>query len=82
MLFNFQILCTHHSYIDDHTGMRQKGYAIRGEECFVPSPFCRDRFTVIPVLSVDGFIALEIVEGSMDDEKLYDFILLQVVRHV
>jgi len=31
------------------------------------------------VLSVDGFIALEIVEGSMDGAKFYDFILLQVV---
>ena len=39
MLYNFQILCTDQSYIDDHTGTRQKGYAICGEECFVPSPF-------------------------------------------
>ena len=83
MLYDFQILCTNQSYIDDHTGTRQKGYAIRGEECFVPSPFCRgDRYTVNPVLSVDGFIALEIVEGSMDGAKFYDFILLQVVSHV
>ena len=80
MLYDFQILCTDQSYIDDRTGTRQKGYAIRGEECFVPSPFCRgDRYTVNPVLSVDGFIALEIVEGSMDGAKFYDFILLQVV---
>jgi len=40
MLYDFQILCTDQSYIDDHTGTHQKGYAIRGEECFVPSPFC------------------------------------------
>src|SRR5258706_9589015 len=35
MLYDFQILCTDQSYIDDCTGTRQKGYAIRGEECFV-----------------------------------------------
>ena len=40
MLYDFQILCTGQSYIDDRTGTRQKGYAIRGEECFVPLPFC------------------------------------------
>ena len=83
MLYDFQILCTDQSYIDDRTGTCQKGYAIRGEECFVPSPFCQgDRYTINPVLSVDGFIALEIVEGSMDGTKFYDFILLQVVSHV
>jgi len=83
MLYDFQILCTDQSYIDDCTGTRQKGYAIRGEECFVPSPFCQgDRYTINPVLSVDGFIALEIIEGSMDGAKFYDFILLQVVSHV
>ena len=82
MLYDFQILCTDQSYIDDHTGTCQKGYAICGEECFVASPFCQgDRYTVNPVLSVDGFIALEIVEGSMDGAKFYDFILLQVVSH-
>ena len=63
--------------------MCQKGYAIRREECFVPSPFCQgDYFTVNPVLSVDGFIALEIVKGSMDGAKFYDFTLLQMVSHV
>ena len=83
MLYNFQILCTDQSYIGDHTGTHQKGYAICGEECFVPSPFCwGDCYTVNPVLSVDGFIALEIVEGSMDGAKFYDFILLQVVSWV
>ena len=83
MLHDFQILCTDQSYIDDRTGTRQKGCAIRGEECFVPSPFCRgDCYTVNPVLSVGGFVALEFVEGSMDGAKFYDFILLQVVSHV
>ena len=85
MLHDFQIHipCTDQSYIGDRTGTRQKGYAIRGEECFVPSPFCRgDRYTVNPLLSVSGFVALEIVEGSMDGAKFYDFILLQVVSHV
>ena len=36
MLYNLQILCTDQLYIDDRTGTRQKGYAIHGEECFVP----------------------------------------------
>ena len=54
MLYDFQILCTDQSYIGHRTGTRQKGYAICGEECFVPSPFCRgDRCTTDPVLSVD-----------------------------
>ena len=83
MLYDSQILCTDQLYIGDCTGTRQKGYAIRGEECFVPSPFSRgDPYPVNPVLSVDRSIALEIVEGSMDGAKFYDFILLQVVSHV
>lgn len=40
MLYNFQILCTDQSDIDDCTGTCQTGYAICGEECFVPSSFC------------------------------------------
>jgi len=77
---DFQLVFTDQPYFDDHTGARKYGYSLRGEECFVPSPFCcGERFTVNPALSIDGFIALDIIEGSMNAACFHDFIVLEVV---
>ena len=80
IVMDFQLVFTDQSYFDDHTGAQQYGYSLWGEECFVPSPFCQgERFTVNPVLSIDGFIALDIVEGSINAARFHDFIVLEVV---
>lgn len=80
IVMDFQLVFTDQSYFDDRTGARQYGYSLRGEECFVPSPFCQgERFTVNPVLSISGFIALDIIEGSMNAARFHDFIVLEVV---
>src|SRR5258706_10989849 len=47
---------------------------------FVPSPFCcGEQFTVNPALSINGFIALDIIEGSMNAAHFHNFIVLKVV---
>lgn len=79
-LFDYQIVCTDESAVDECLSARQYGYSLRGVECFVSTPFVRgQRFTLTPALTVDGFIALDVVEGSMDAVKFHDFILLCVV---
>ena len=78
---DFQLVFTDQSYFDDCTGAWQYGYSLQGEECFVPSPFCQgEGFTVNPALSIDDFIALDIIEGSMNAVRFHDFIVLEVVR--
>ena len=54
MLYDIQRLCTYQFYIDDRTGTHQKGYAIHGEECFVPRGyFSRNWATVtLPLLRI------------------------------
>jgi hypothetical protein len=37
------------------------------------------RYTILPALTVDGFIAADIMEGSCDKDKFQTFILTQVV---
>ena len=77
---DFQLVFTDQSYPNDHTGAWQYGYSLQGEKCFVPSPFCQgEQFTVNPALSINGFIALDTREGSMNAVRFHDFIVLEVV---
>jgi len=40
------------------------------------------RYTILPALSLDGIIALDIMEGSCDKQKFKEFIMNQVVSIV
>jgi hypothetical protein len=37
------------------------------------------RYTILPALSLDGIIGLDIMEGSYDKQKFKDFIMDKVV---
>ncbi|CAG8678653.1 5707_t:CDS:2 [Racocetra fulgida] len=42
--------------------------------------FIRDKkYTILPALLLDGFLAVEIMEGNCDKERFCEFILLQVI---
>jgi hypothetical protein len=39
------------------------------------------RYTILPALTLDGFIALDIMEGSCDQKRFTEFVLSQVVSN-
>src|SRR5438874_855475 len=39
------------------------------------------RYTIVPALTMEGFVAIDIFEGSCDKKKFVDFVLGQVVSN-
>jgi len=59
---------------------RVYGYSNRGHRIQQNTIFLREkRYTILPALSLDGYIAVDIMEGSCNKEKFKDFILSKVV---
>ena len=40
------------------------------------------RYTILPALTMEGFVAIDVFEGSCDKKKFVDFVLNQVVGTV
>jgi hypothetical protein len=40
------------------------------------------RYTILPALTLDGFIAVDVFEGSCDRKRFVDFVLNQVVCNI
>jgi hypothetical protein len=40
------------------------------------------RYTILPALTMEGFVAIDVFEGSCDKKKFVDFVLSQVVSTV
>jgi hypothetical protein len=56
------------------------GYCIQGQRAEAPGPFVRGtRYTLVAAMSLKGYIATRVVEGSLDSEAFFDFITDQVV---
>lgn len=65
---------------DERTLTRRYGYAMINERARKSVVFVRGkRYSVLPALSLDGIIALEVIEGSYTKDKFYDFIIDNVV---
>ncbi|KAL1684457.1 hypothetical protein GGG16DRAFT_25050, partial [Schizophyllum commune] len=37
------------------------------------------RYSILPALTLDGYIACRVVEGSVDGEEFFDFIITDVL---
>lgn len=69
------------SSVDDHTNQRREGWAPMGRACVQRATFLRgQRFSVLPALTSDGIIALDIFEGSVNKELFIRFLEEQLVR--
>lgn len=69
------------SSVDDTTNQRRYGWAPFGRPCVRRATFIRGtRYSVLPALSSDGIIALDIFEGSVNKEKFTRFVLEDLVR--
>ena len=68
------------SAVDDRTGQRTQGWSKIGTQCVRRMSFLRGIcYSILPALTVNGIIALEIVEGSITKEIFLKFLHEQVV---
>ena len=75
-----QIICTDESHKDVRTHSRKYGWSMRGTEAFESTPFVRgERYSMLPAFTTKGFIALRIVEGSINAAEFHDFVMNDIV---
>jgi len=68
------------SAVDNKTGQRKQGWSPVNTQCVRRMSFLRGvRYSILPALTTDGIIALEIVEGSITKERFLTFLREQVV---
>jgi transposase len=60
---------------------RKKGWSLTGRRCFQRRCFVRGkRYSILPVLTLDGIIAHDIIPGSVTSERFVQFLREHVVR--
>lgn len=65
---------------DERTLSRQYGYSLKNTRAIQKVVFLRGtRYTLLPALSLDGILAVDIMIGSCNKERFCNFILTQVV---
>jgi hypothetical protein len=65
---------------NDRTTGRPKGWSLRGRRCIQRRAFIHGkRYSILPVLTLDGIVAHNIVEGSVNTEHLIKFLKEHVV---
>lgn len=71
------------SSVDDHTNQRTRGWAASGRACVRRATFIRgQRYSVLPALTSEGYIALDIFEGSVNKERFVRFLEEQLVCNI
>jgi transposase len=60
---------------------RTKGWALVGRRCVQRRHFIRgQRYSILPILTLDGIIAYDIIPGSVNSERFVEFLRELVVR--
>lgn len=60
---------------------RTTGWALVGKKCVQRQHFIRgQRFSILPILTLDGIIAYDIIPGSVNSERFVQFLRELVVR--
>lgn len=66
---------------NDRTTGRTKGWSLKGQRCIQRRAFIRGkRYSILPVLTLDGIVAHDVIEGSVNTERLIKFLEEHVVR--
>ncbi len=75
-----QLIFLDESAKDDQTISRGYGYSEVNTRAVKKVVFIRGkRYTLLPALSLDGIIAVNIIEGSCTKERFKEFVISQVV---
>jgi len=68
---------------DERTLTRSYGYALANVRAQKKVVFVHGkRYTMLPALSLDGILALDVMEGSCTKDRFQEFILSQVVSEI
>ena len=71
---------TDESAKDDRTDFRKKGWSWVGTRCIQKRRFVRERrYTILPILTLDGIIAYDITEGPVTGDRFVQFLREMVV---
>ena len=75
-----QLIFLDESAKDEQSLSQGYGYAFANARAQKKLVFIRGKwYTILPALTMEGIVAVEIMEGSCDEEKFNEFILSQVV---
>ena len=67
---------------DKCTWARHYEHAMSGFRASLSNVFvCGDWYSLVVAMTIDGYIAADVVEGSYDHELFYAFITQQVICH-
>jgi transposase len=70
-----QLVFIDEARVDDQTNVRKNGWAPLGQACVRRTSFLRgQKYSILPALSVDGIVALDIFEGSVNRESFLTFL--------
>ncbi|KIY48499.1 hypothetical protein FISHEDRAFT_25021, partial [Fistulina hepatica ATCC 64428] len=65
---------------DDRTLCRRHGRAPKGTTPDIRWDHRRgDRYSILPTLTLDGYIAVRVVKGSITSEELYNFLIEDLI---
>jgi hypothetical protein len=77
-----QLIFLDESAKDEKSLSRLYGYSPRNTPAQKKVVFVRGkRYTILPAITMEGFVAVDIFEGSCDKKKFVDFVLGQVVSN-
>ena len=63
------------------TSARTRGWSLVGKQCIQRRPFGRgQRFSILPILTLDGIITYDIIPGSVTSQRFLQFLRELVVR--
>jgi len=78
-----QLVFLDESAKDEWSLSRGYGYSLMNTRARKNVVFVRGkRYTILPALSLQGFIAIDIMEGSCTKERFKNFVISDVVRHI
>jgi hypothetical protein len=70
-----QLVFVDESGVDDHTNIQTNGWALLGQACVRRTTFLQGRkYSILPALSCDGILALDLFEGSVNCECFISFL--------
>lgn len=77
-----QLIFLDESSKDERTLSRSYGYSFKNQPAIQKVVFIRGvRYTILPALSLDGIIGMEIIEGSCNKQQFQEFIFSQIVSN-
>ena len=77
-----QMVCMDELSKDDQMISHHYGRASTGQCAVIDAQwFCGERHSILPAMTVDGYITMHIISGSVQGEEFFDSIVEDVICH-